>query len=665
MNNGLYPGSVTDRLQSQFIGQVPKTTYRDGTTGVNSKGTYNYKDGLWKGIGSIQAGGAATLNLVGYYGLGGVNNPEIRDPFNKVNEAFGVGYDGDLSKTSLSFDVDGGSCAGGGGGGGGGTGIVKTFDLALTKIISGSTMIKSGDIREFIITIYNQGTITGSDIDVIDYIPFGLSFISGGYNTGWILSGTKTTGYTTAETTYFTGIGPGKTGQLSIRLLVNGDQLSGTIRNYAEIIESYNGGYYDVDSTGDRNKFNDCEGFDNQLTGTGPGSNGICDPGEDEDDHDRVDIYPGWFDLALKKTIATGTTLPIYSGQTITFTITVLNQGSLDAQDIQLVDYIPAGLTLADPSWTLSGTMAFKTLTGILTPNLSFGPSTFTSTTITFLVNGTITGTITNRSEIKTASGGTDIDSTPDMINGAHIESPIGQNDIVDQQPPIDEDDHDWEDISVTSTPYDMWIDKKLTTTGILQSGSTIHYTIEYSITGATKVCTITDVYDTHHIFSGSNPVYSIHNPTTKTVIWSGITLIPGSTGVIDVWFILQGTGSFINNVSITCGGDDTIQTNNTGSDGGFIGRFDLALTKILSGNQTTGYVSGNSVTFTITVFNQGTIPASTIQIIDYIPVGLTLTDPSWTLSGGNAVKILSGSLAPGAFTTTPITFVVNGSASG
>ena len=75
-----------------------------------------------------------------------------------------------------------------------------------------------------------------------------------------------------------------------------------------------------------------------------------------------------FFDLALIKTFATGSSTPLVSGSSVTFTITVFNQGTLTASGIQLVDYIPTGLTLNDPSWTLSGSMAFKTLSGTLAP---------------------------------------------------------------------------------------------------------------------------------------------------------------------------------------------------------------------------------------------------------------------------------------------------------
>lgn len=71
----------------------------------------------------------------------------------------------------------------------------------------------------------------------------------------------------------------------------------------------------------------------------------------DEDDQDLAFIlgYPtGTFDLALRKVISPNQQLPVSEGSDITFTITVFNQGAVDAYNIEVVDYIPTELTLND-----------------------------------------------------------------------------------------------------------------------------------------------------------------------------------------------------------------------------------------------------------------------------------------------------------------------------
>lgn len=138
------------------------------------------------------------------------------------------------------------------------------------------------------------------------------------------------------------------------------------------------------------------------------------------------------------------------------------------------------------------------------------------------MVNGSLTGTIRNRAEISDDNNGTDRDSTPDTLNDMFNESPANKNDVIDEHGlSNDEDDHDFEEIVVSIENYDVRVGKKLNTTGTLQSGDTINYTIEYYMSGSNKNCTVSDVYDAHHIYTGlSIPPHTTHNPTTRTITW-------------------------------------------------------------------------------------------------------------------------------------------------
>lgn len=56
------------------------------------------------------------------------------------------------------------------------------------------------------------------------------------------------------------------------------------------------------------------------------------------------------FDLALIKQLGVGQPSPVLPGESVTFTITVFNQGDIDAYNIAITDYIPA--ILNDSDWT-------------------------------------------------------------------------------------------------------------------------------------------------------------------------------------------------------------------------------------------------------------------------------------------------------------------------
>jgi len=245
-----------------------------------------------------------------------------------------------------------------------------------------------------------------------------------------------------------------------------------------------------------------------------------------------VDVTVDCFDLALTKVLASAP--PFQSGDDVTFTINVFNQGSIDATSINLIDYIPAGLILNDSDWTLAGSTAT-----LNTPIPLIAAGDAEAVDITFTIAPGVTGALTNVAEISAATGGTDIDSTPD---GSNTDT-IGGDNVTDNTNG-DEDDHD---------------------------------------------------------------------PAVITV--------------------------------------DNF--------------FDLALIKVLS--SVGPFVGGDTVTFTITVTNQGTLAATNIELADYIPAGLTLADAAWTAAGSTATlnTPIPGPLAPGGSTAVTIDFTIDSGVSG
>ena len=86
---------------------------------------------------------------------------------------------------------------------------------------------------------------------------------------------------------------------------------------------------------------------------------------------------------------------------------------------------------------------------------------------------------------------------------------------------------------------------------------------------------------------------------------------------------------------------------------------FDLALLKTIA---TPGpFELGDTVTFDIDVFNQGSVDAFSIELTDFVPAGLILTDADWTLNGSTAtLNNPIASLAAGLSTTVQIDFVIS-----
>jgi len=151
------------------------------------------------------------------------------------------------------------------------------------------------------------------------------------------------------------------------------------------------------------------------------------------------------FDLALIKTLAPGQASTVTPGSTVTFAIYVYNQGTVDAHNVQITDYIPVGLSLASTGWSVNGNTATTTLNN---PIPAMGDAIIF---VDFTVNSNATaGSLTNFAEISFATDASgavqaDIDSTPDGFNnndGTPIDNSVNN--------PNDEDDHDPANVNIS-----------------------------------------------------------------------------------------------------------------------------------------------------------------------------------------------------------------------
>ena len=113
-------------------------------------------------------------------------------------------------------------------------------------------------------------------------------------------------------------------------------------------------------------------------------------------------------------------------GDAVTFTINVFNQGTLNADVIELIDYIPTGLTFdasLNTAWVDNGNGTLSTLLSVANGALPVGGLTAGSQTnidIIFNIahNAPQGLTLTNWAEISSAADSngnavTDVDSTP------------------------------------------------------------------------------------------------------------------------------------------------------------------------------------------------------------------------------------------------------------
>ncbi len=327
-----------------------------------------------------------------------------------------------------------------------------TFDLALRKT-SITTSVKVNTPITFYVSLFNQGDVKATAIQIADYIPAGLTLADGNWEE-------KTPGIASLKVPVDTLL-PGHVTQKSITFIATGAP-NDTLRNAAEISSARDGEgniAEDIDSTPDDNPNNDGIAKDDVID-----ENHKKNPADDEDDADFSEfvIVPGdVFDLAARKILTTYG--PLYPGMKVTFQYDVFNQGTLNATKVKLVDYIPAGLILEDTAWTQTGNIAF-----LNDPSFTILQGQVRSKSISFRIDPSYLGTqIINRGEISQAKGPsgedvTDIDSSPDsdpLNDLVAIDDEILQNGKTGG----DEDDADFTIIYInqyTSIGDFVWDDK-------------------------------------------------------------------------------------------------------------------------------------------------------------------------------------------------------------
>jgi len=303
------------------------------------------------------------------------------------------------------------------------------YDLALVKgLVWNTTTFVTWQTVEFTITVTNQGNVDANTLQVRDYVPAGLNYVS---TSGTEIDVSNSTSYVDID---FAPLAAWASVTETIIFTVLPGFVGSTIVNGAEIIADDGG---DIDSTTDTDISNDIVVDDV-----------IDNAGDDEDDHD-IEIITiinsttntDEFDLALQLFTNSGSSGTLMVGDTVTFDIKVTNQGDLTANGIQVIDYIPAWLTYVSSSAPeLSATDS-----NVILDFGSLAPWAMITETITFIIDSTFTGTsIDNFAEI-IADNWNDIDS----ITDTDVSNDVLLDDEVNNAN-NDEDDHDIETIIIT-----------------------------------------------------------------------------------------------------------------------------------------------------------------------------------------------------------------------
>ena len=435
-------------------------------------------------------------------------------------------------------------------------------DISLTKTVS-TTSPNVGDNVVFTLTVNNNGPSIATGVEVTDNLPTGYTYVSD--NSG----GNYTGGVWTVP-----AIASASSESIEITASVNA---TGNYENIAEVTAADN---LDPDST--------------------PNNGDVA-----EDDYATQGTTPNPVsDLSIAKIIDNDTPAV---GSTVTFTLTLQNDGPSDATGIAIEDVVPSGydnVVAVTPGATVVGnTISWS---GIALANGDNAAFEFTARVLA-------SGNYGNRAQI-IASDNLDPNSDPasgyatdDLGDGIEDND---ESNTVDVNPTAVSDI----EISKTVNVANPWV------------GSNVVFTITVVNNGLSDA---TGVEVTDNLPTGYTYVSDNSGGNYTSGVWTVPTIASGSSRSIQITATVNPTGNYTNTVEVTASDNaDPDSTPNNGDiaedDYASIGTnpiavSDISLLKAVSND--TPFV-GDVVTFSLTVTNDGPSEATGVAIEDVVPAG-------------------------------------------
>ncbi len=376
-------------------------------------------------------------------------------------------------------------------------------------------------------------------------------------------------------------------------------------------------------------------GFAGTVTNTATVSSATPDPNAGNDSDDEDTLVDAGLDLALTKTDVTD---PVIAGETVTWTLSVTNNGPADASNVTVTDTLPAevsGASGTGTGWSCSGA---STLTCTLA---SLAASTTSSDlTITATVDPAFTGTLNNTAAV---------DSDNVDTNSAN--------------------DSDSEETTV-DPEADLAITKSDSPEPVL-AGNDVTYTLAVTNNGpsvATSV-TVTDTLPAEVSFVSATGSGWTCSESAGTVTCDATSLAVGAAPPITITAAVPpdtALGTVLNN-SATVGSatpDPNAGNDSDTEDTTVDTSADLGVTK----QSPSSVKAGDTFIYQIVVQNNGPSDAQNVQITDTLPSEVTLVSASsadGTCSGTTTVTCDFGTVAAGDFVSATLSVEVDSSFTG
>ncbi|NBW97554.1 MAG: DUF11 domain-containing protein, partial [Planctomycetia bacterium] len=344
-------------------------------------------------------------------------------------------------------------------------------------------------------------------------------------------------------------------------------------------------------------------------------------------------------DLVVVKTVSNASP---NVGDTITFTVTVTNNGPSIAHNVEITDSFPSSSELTFLS--ASPSADYNAGTGVWTVGtVNVGAANKKTLTLTARVNapaaaGAIPATLTNTATVTKVD---ELDPNPGNNTGTVSETPK------------------YADLGV----------KKTTSNVSPNVGDTITYTVSLFNLG-TSTATNVEVTDTlpgNVAFrSASAAAGTTFTPGGAGGIWTVPSIAPGQTKLLTITVQATASGTSFNTVTITDSDVyDPNGKNNTAKTPTSPLEADLVVSKTVDNPRPQ---VGDNVTFTVTLENLGPSAAANVVVADPLPAGLEFVSATPSAGTYNSVTgdwTLPVSLAAGTTNTLTIVATVKTPSSG
>ena len=468
------------------------------------------------------------------------------------------------------------------------TTVNASADVSITK--AGPATVSAAGTVTYTLTAGNAGPSDAANVSLADTLPAGVSFVSiTPSNGGWTCTNAGDTSATCTRATWASGA------STTFTVVVTAPPQAGSLTNTVAI----------TSTTADPDPTNNTDSVTTSVTATA--------------------------DLAVTK-VGPGS---VTAAGTVTYDVTVENLGPSDADNVSVVDTLPAGITFGSitPSnggWTCNNA----------------GDVSVTCTRASWNAGASTTFTI-----VVTAP-----DDVASLTNTASIASTT----------PDDDPTNNTDSVSTTVTAS---ADLSLTKSGpaTVTAGGTITYTLDVDNLGPSAASAV-DVIDTlpagvtFGSVTPSNGGWSCSNAGNASVTCTRPTWAAGaSTTFTIVVTAPPQSASLTNSATVSSTTSDPTPGNNTDTaDTTVTASADLSVAK--SGPATVS--AGGTVTYTVDAANAGPSDAANVSLVDTLPAGVTFgsvtpSNGGWTCGNAGDVSVTCTRATWAAGASTTFTIVV------